>query len=380
MKALVSVPALLLSLVLAAFTLPAPLSAQARTSTAAPPSSITRPDSIQDSGLYKYWTQMNNQQRAGGALFGKVTVEGQPLLWEPVLVTVDCQGTTLHTTQTDSKGNFVITGVKLAGVLGVQSDSVHQMETHFEGCTVQGSLTGFESSTLTITARHLRDEPNLGTLTLQPEGAALGSVVSTTTNSAPANAVKHFQAAGAALMEENPGKAQHELSKAVEIDPNFAEAWYQLGRLQEASKLPEARDSFSKAVAADPKYVLPYEQLAGWAVQNSKWHEVVENANHALQLNPAGNMQTWYYNALGNFQLGKIDLAEGSARKALAMDPLHTIPMTDQMLAVILIKKAKYAEALDHLRNCLTYLPDGEGAKLVKRQIAQLEQRTAKSK
>jgi len=115
-------------------------------------------------------------------------------------------------------------------------------------------------------------------------------------------------------------------------------------------------------------------------VQNSKWHEVVENANHALQLNPAGNMQTWYYNALGNFQLGKIDLAEGSARKALAMDPLHTIPMTDQMLAVILIKKAKYAEALDHLRNCLTYLPDGEGAKLVKRQIAQLEQRTAKSK
>jgi len=120
---------------------------------------------------------MNNQQRAGGALFGKVTVEGQPLLWEPVLVTVDCQGTILHTTQTDSKGNFVITGVKLAGVLGVQSDSVHQMETHFEGCTVQGSLTGFESSTITITASHLRDEPNLGTLTLQPAAAALGSVV-----------------------------------------------------------------------------------------------------------------------------------------------------------------------------------------------------------
>jgi len=44
-----------------------------------PPSqttTITRPGSIQDSGLYDYWTDMSGQGRAGGALLGKVAVEG----------------------------------------------------------------------------------------------------------------------------------------------------------------------------------------------------------------------------------------------------------------------------------------------------------------
>ena len=378
LKAAVSASVRALSLALVAVMIPASMFAQARTSTAAPPSSITRPDSIQDSGMYKYWTEMNNQQRAGGALFGQLTVEGQPLLWDPVLITVDCQGATVHTAQSDPKGNFAIVGVKLAGVLGVQDDSVRQMETHLEGCTVQGSLPGFQSSTIAITARNLRDQPDLGTLTLRPEGTALGSMVSETTQSAPGDAVKHFQVAGAALMEQNPDKARRELKKAVEIDPKFAEAWYQLGKLQQPDHLPESRDSFTKAVAADPKYLPPYEQLAALAVQSGKWQEAVDNTNHAVQLNPSGTMQTWYYNALANLQLGKADAAEASARKSLAMDPLHLIPMTDEMLAVILVKKGNYPEALAHLRNCLTYLPAGDGRETVKRQIKQLEQQVSK--
>ena len=62
--------------------------AQVRQPTPAPPSTTTRPDSIQDSGLYGYWTNMSGQGRAGGALLGKVTVEGEPLLWNPILVSV----------------------------------------------------------------------------------------------------------------------------------------------------------------------------------------------------------------------------------------------------------------------------------------------------
>ena len=330
--------------------------------------------------MYKYWTEMNNQQRAGGALFGKLTVEGQPLLWDPVLVTVDCHGTTVHTTQSDPKGNFAIVGVKLAGASGVLDDSVRQMETHLEGCTVQGALPGFQSSTIAITARNLRDQPDLGMLTLRSEGGALGSMVSETTKSAPGDAVKHFQAAGAALMDQNPDKARHELKKAVEIDPAFAEAWYQLGKLQQPSNLADSRNSFSKAVTADPNYLPPYEQLAALSIQNGKWQDAVDNTNHALQLNPAGTMQTWYYNALANLQLGKSDAAEASARKSLAMDPLHLIPMTDEMLAVILVKKGNYPDALAHLRNCLTYLPAGDGREAVKRQIKQLEQQVSKVK
>ena len=71
---------------------------------------------------------------------------------------------------------------------------------------------------------------------------------------------------------------------------------------------------------------------------------------------------------------------EASATKALAMDPLHTAPNTEQLLAVILAGKGDYAGALQHLRNCLTYVPAGPNADLIKQQIAQLETAVPASK
>src|SRR3954447_23755461 len=83
-------------------------------------STITRPGSIQDSGLYDYWADMSGQGRAGGALLGKVAVEGEPLPWEPLLVTLTCDGKVEYSTQTDAKGNFAISHITLPGALGKQ--------------------------------------------------------------------------------------------------------------------------------------------------------------------------------------------------------------------------------------------------------------------
>jgi hypothetical protein len=40
---------------------------------------------------------------------------------------------------------------------------------------------------------------------------------------------------------------------------------------------------------------------------------------------------------------------------------------------VILAGRHDYAEALEHLRHCLTYMPPGSNAELVKQQAAQLQ-------
>jgi hypothetical protein len=347
-----------------------------RTSTPAPPSSITRPDSIQDSGFYGYWTNMSGQGRAGGALFGKVNVEGEPLLWNPILISVTCNGTTVSTTRTDPSGKFLIPIMPVPGSLSLQADQQRQMETHYEGCTVEASFTGFHSSSTTITQRNLRDEPDLGTVTLSRAGGrTAATAISSTIESAPANAVKAFDKARTELMEQKPDRAQRDLEKAVQAYPAFAEAWYQLGRLQLASNSGDARNAFSKAAAADPQFILPYEQLATLAAQTGKWQEVLDNTSRELQLDPAGTPVSWYLNALGNFQLGIFDKSEASARKSLAMDPLHTIPNTEQLLAVILAGRGDNAEALVHLKNCLTYMPTGPSADLLKEQIAQLEKK-----
>jgi tetratricopeptide (TPR) repeat protein len=92
-----------------------------------------------------------------------------------------------------------------------------------------------------------------------------------------------------------------------------------------------------------------------------------------LALNPRGTLEIWYYNAWGNFQLKNLDVAETSATKSLAMDPLHVQLATEQLLAVILAQKQDLPGALEHLRDCLTYYPPGPGLDLVKQQIAQIE-------
>lgn len=354
--------------------------AQTHPTTPTPPSALTRPDSIQDSGFYNYWANMSAQGRAGGVLLGKLAMEGEPLPWVPMLVNVDCKGSIVNSTQADLKGQFVITFVDARGVERTPADAQRQMETQYEGCLLRASLAGFHSSTLTITVRNLRDEPNIGTITLSPEGRGGGTELSMTSKDAPPKAMKAFEKARADWLDQNADGAERNLKKAIQLYPGFAEAWVQLGKIQEASDSKSARDSFSKALAADPKFVLPYEQLAALAVKAEQWQEAVDNTTQALQLDPAGTPQLWYYDALAKFQLGKSDEARESATKSLAIDPRHSVLNTEQLLAVILARKADYVAAILHLNNCLSYLPTGPQADLVRQQIAQLETKVTPTK
>jgi tetratricopeptide (TPR) repeat protein len=222
------------------------------------------------------------------------------------------------------------------------------------------------------------DNPDIGTITLHLDEHAAGYGVSPTTTSASPDALKKFDKARSEAMNNNPDGAQRDLQKAVQIDPKFAEAWYQLGKLQQKTKPADALASYEKAVAADPQFVPPYEPMAELAAAQKKWQEVADAADHYLKLDPVGTAQIWYYTAVGNFNLGNKDVAESSAKKSLALDPQHTqAPNTEQLLAVILASKGELADALDHLRNCLTYTPAGPNADMMKQQIAQLEKAIA---
>ena len=188
------------------------------------------------------------------------------------------------------------------------------METHLEGCLVQGAVSGFRSTAVTITQNNLRDEPDIGTITLSRIGLDAATILSHTTATAPANAIKAFEKARSEMLQHDSDSAKRNLEKAVEIDPKLAEAWLQLGKLQVSSDPKAAQDSFSKALAADPQFVLPYEQLAALAAQSGNWQEVLNDTNRAARLYPEGTPQLWYLNALANFQMGKPDVAQEIGR------------------------------------------------------------------
>jgi hypothetical protein len=349
-------------------------------STTPPPNPSTGPESTSDVGKYSNWDRLSKEARPGDYLRGTVTVEGGTLPWEPIAVTVTCDERPKYVAHTDMKGVFLITSPVVTGPSPVKPDAQRSMAAQYIGCQVRASLPGFQSSTITIPNRDLTDNPDIGAITLRHEEGAQAGAMSTTSQSAPRDAVRNFEKARTEWLDQKPDRAQHDLEKAVQIYPQYAEAWYQLGKMQEKSNPREARDSFSKAAAADPKFILPYEHLATLAAVEGKWQELLGYTTHLLQMEPGGTPRIWYYDALANTNLKNTKVAEASARKGLAMDPLHTEPNTEQLLAVILTAEHDYAGALEHLRECLTYYPPGPSADLVKQQISQLERAITASK
>jgi tetratricopeptide (TPR) repeat protein len=153
-----------------------------------------------------------------------------------------------------------------------------------------------------------------------------------------------------------------------------------LGKVEETDKPQDALSAYRNAAAADPAYTPPYERIAALAAAQKKWQEVANAANQALKLNPAGTPQIWYFSAVGNYNIGKTDIAETSAVTSLSLDPGHVAaPKTEQLLAVILAGRGEYKGALDHLRNCLTYAVPGPEADLIKKQVAQLEKTVSRT-
>jgi len=333
------------------------------------------PEATSDVGKSAKWDSLQHQGKSGDYLVGKVVFVGMPaasIPWDPVPVKVTCDGNIRYTTTADPKGNFEIVAAEKTSHPTLGTDG-SKPAAQFIGCNVDAALTGFTSTVLTVVNRSILDNPDIGTIQLSREEGAAGAAVSGTTASAPKDAAKAFEKARAEWIDGKPDKAQHDLEKAVQVYPQFAEAWYELGRIQEASHSQDAQGSFAKAAAADPKFILPYGHMIPYAAQAGKWQEVADDTAHELELDPRGTPQTWYFNALANYKLGKKGVAETSATKSLAMDPLHTQPNTEQLLAVILVDKKDLTGALMHLRNCLTYMPAGPNADLVKQQVAQLD-------
>jgi len=357
---------------LALFPLALPAIPQAPKAGSPTPSSAPQPTPPADPStlINRDWNKLPVLGRSGDKLTGTVAVAGGTLPWEPVLVTVTCDGKARFTTNADHKGFFIISAVDDKGSTTINANP-KPVADQYVGCLVAADVPGFNSTTLPIATRHVTDSPNLGTITLRREDG--GSRLSSTTAFAPKDAMKAFEKARAESLDNKLDRAQKDLQKAVEVYPQFAEAWYQLGRIQESANSPDASNSFSKAISADPKFSLPYPHLATLAAAAQNWQEVLNQTDHSLAIDPRGGIDISYYNALGNFQLKNLGPAEASATKALAMDPLHRQPNTEQLLAVILSQKGDTAAALQHLRNCATYFAPGPNLDLVQQQIAMLE-------
>jgi Tfp pilus assembly protein PilF len=337
-------------------------------------SAANNPAMSSGSGPQVNFGNLLNAQVGSMRFAGKVVVEGAKPLWDPIPIVVKCDGKTRYNTEADAKGNFDIEArLPASEIVKTKSDLQKVTAAALVGCKVSAVLDGFESTSITIVNGSIMDDPDIGTIHLHQDSKAVGSTISATTASASADAIKEFEKAHSDETDKHLDSARRHLQKAVSIDPQFAEAWYHLGRLEETDKPQDALNAYTKATEADPKYMPPYERIAALAALQKKWQDVVDATAHSLQLNPVGTPQIWYLSAVGNYNLGNADVAETAAETSMTMDPSHMAPNTEQLLAVMLAARGAYKEALDHLRHCLTYTPPGPAADLMKSQVAQLE-------
>jgi len=336
------------------------------------------PEKTSGFGKDANYDSLQAHQRGGIAFTGKVAVSNGMMPWDPIPVVVTCNGKVRYRTEADAKGNFTIAGESsndMGSEVVPTNASVHEVTaSQMIGCDVRASVPGFKSTSQHIANLNIMDNMDLGTITLTPDEMATTSTVSASYATASKDAIKRYDKARAEWMNKNINGAEKDLQKAVQIDPKFADAWYELGKMQQQNnKMQQALASYQTATTADPKFISPYERIAELAAQKKQWQVVTNATETALTLDPEGTPQLWYFDAVGNYNLGKVDVAEASARKSLAMDPQHLAPNTEQLLAVMLAGQGQYAEALQHLKNSLTYMKPGPNTELIKQQIAQLE-------
>jgi tetratricopeptide (TPR) repeat protein len=345
-------------------------------------SPVPRPDSIQDVGYGGFMADATGSVIAGGGLSGKVVLQGSPLLWDPVKVVLSCQpGKADLTADTDVNGTYIIDHVNVGKAFSTEDDALStQMIQHYEGCSLSAPLAGYHSTSVTITQKNLRDNPYMANIVLTPDEHAPGTAFSTVGESDSPDARKAFDKAHDEWLHRNYDGAQHDLQQAVQLSPQFAEAWFMLGRLQLRSNEAASEESFRKAHAADPRFVPPCVILAGLAMAKKNWPEAEQWSAAALTLDPAGTARLWYYDAQADYHMGKNEAAKTSAQNAMAMDPEHEVPNAEELLALTLAAKGDYADAAAHLRNSLSYITTGPSVDLIRRQLAFMEQQNSAKK
>jgi tetratricopeptide (TPR) repeat protein len=307
---------------------------------------------------------------ARGSIFpsGRLVLDDGSELTEQVAIQTICKGRKRTETHSDSRGNFSFelgNQDALAGAAGLMDaetsfsdvmSNKRNSQRDWRDCELLAVLPGFSSESIPLSSKiSTFESSDIGRVVLHRLAHVDGLTISVTTALAPEPARKAFDKGREQEKKNKWDKAQESFEKAVQLYPPFAVAWFELGRVQvKNNNAIGARESFGKALAADLKYVSPYQALAQLAASEKRWPDVVEVTDKLLRLNPMDFPEAWLLNSVGNYLGQHFEAAEKSARQGLKIDEAHRVPKLEYLLGMLLLQKKDYAGASQHMQQYLS--------------------------
>lgn len=320
-------------------------------------------------------------------LSGKVVTDDNTVLTERAKIQTVCKGQKRDEAHTDAEGRFSFEFVTnssartgdSAGMSDADSSltnptSVRGTQRDWRDCQLQAVLPGYLSDVVQLsTVVSTFDHTDLGRIVLHRMEQVQGAMVSATSAAAPGPAKKAFEKGQQHQRKSEWDQAQQSFEKAVQIYPAYAEAWYELGRVQvEMKDAAGAGRAFDQAVAADPKFVEPYHGLAELAFRARQWQQVVNVTEKLLALNPVNFPDAWFFNSVGNYFQKNMESAEKSAAQGIRVDVQHTIPKLEYVLGMILLEKRDYGRASAHMQRYLQMVRQPADVAEAQKQLAEI--------
>lgn len=134
-------------------------------------------------------------------------------------------------------------------------------------------------------------------------------------------ATRHFVQAYALAEEGKAAEAAEELAKAVELKPDFPQAYFNWGvELGNLGRIEESIPKYRKAIALNPNFAKAYSNWASSLVKLGAWEEAVEKCRKAIELRP-DRAYPWFNMACAYSRGDKKAEALDALEKAVQLDP-----------------------------------------------------------
>jgi len=246
--------------------------------------------------------------------------------------------------------------------------------SRFANCELRARLGGYRSQTVNLRDHDASANPDLGVILLHRLVKGEETTVTVTALKASKPARKALQKGMELAKKEKFDEAMDSLREAVKLEPDYAFAWCELGKLQVAhNHAVEGRQSFEAAAKSEPRWLEPLLELSLLHLHAGNWKELADVTDQVLRLNSFDYPGVFFYNALANYNLNRLQVAEKSVRSAQRLDTRSRYPQAAHLLGDILTVNRQYAQAADEFRRYLALAPKAADAPAVRKELEDIE-------